>query len=177
MSRIGKKPITIPEKTEVTISEGVVTVKGPLGELSRTFRPVVTVKVENNEVVVEPKNDALETRALWGTTASHISNMVEGVTKGYQKQLEIEGVGYKFNLSGDKLVLNIGFSHQVELSIPKGITCELEKNVLTIKGSDKEAVGEFAAVIRSKKKPEPYKGKGIHYVGEHIRRKEGKRAV
>lgn len=177
MSRIGKKPIELPAKTEITVSEGVITVKGPLGQLTKKFRPVVDIKVEGTEVIVTPKDDKLETKALWGTYASHITNMIKGVNTLYEVKLEIEGVGYKAAIAGDKIVLNIGFSHQVELKIPEGVKCEVEKNVITINGIDKEAVTEFAAVVRSKKKPEPYKGKGIHYVGEQIRRKEGKRAV
>lgn len=177
MSRIGKKPIEIPEKTEVTVSDNVITVKGPLGELSRTYKPVVSIKVEGGEVVLEPKDQSIETNALWGTYASHISNMVSGVNKEYEKKLQIEGVGYKADLKGDTLVLNIGFSHPVELKVPEGVKCVVEKNELTISGIDKEAVGQFAADIRSKKTPEPYKGKGIRYEGEYVRRKEGKKAV
>lgn len=177
MSRIGKKIITLPAKTEIKVSEGIILVKGPLGEISRSFKPVVDINIEGNEVTVVPKNDDLETRALWGTYASHITNMIQGVNTLYEKKLEIEGVGYKAAINGDILVLTIGFSHTVPLTIPKGVNCVVEKNLITINGIDKEVIGEFAAVVRSKKKPEPYKGKGIHYVGEHIRRKEGKRAV
>jgi large subunit ribosomal protein L6 len=177
MSRIGKKPIIVPEKTEVNISGGVITVKGPLGELKRSFRSAVSIKLEDGQVTVTPKKQDLEGRALWGTYASHIQNMVDGVNKQYEKKLIIEGVGFKAMVSGDKLVLNIGFSHQVELEIPKGIDCVVEKSLITIKGIDKETVGQFAAEIRSRKKPEPYKGKGIRYEDEIIRRKEGKKSV
>lgn len=177
MSRIGKKVIEIPEKTEVKVSEGVVTVKGPLGELSRKIVPSIEVIVEGQTVSVKPKEENLETKALWGTVASHLMNMVQGVNEKYEKSLEIEGVGYRAAVSGKNIVLNIGFSHQVELPIPEGIDCEVDKNVIKVSGINKETVGQFAADIRSNKKPEPYKGKGIHYVGEYIRRKEGKRAV
>jgi len=177
MSRIGKKPITIPEKTEVTISEGVITVKGPLGVLSKSYKPVVEIKVENGEVVVIPKKEDIATRALWGTYASHIGNMVSGVNKEYEKRLIIEGVGYKANVAGKVLTLNIGFSHPVPLDIPEGVSCEIEKDNIIIKGINKDDVGQFAAEVRSKKKPEPYKGKGIRYIDEVIRRKEGKKAM
>lgn len=177
MSRIGKKPLTIPEKTEINISEGLITVKGPLGELKREFRPVVDINIADGEITVVPKNDDILTRALWGTYASHIQNMVKGVNEEYVKKLIIEGVGYKAEVKGENLVLNIGFSHQVEVKIPDGIKCVTEKNVITISGIDKDKVGQFAAEIRARKKPEPYKGKGIRYEGEIIRRKEGKKAV
>lgn len=177
MSRIGKKPIAIPANTEVTISEGVVTVKGPLGQLTRKLNKFVEVKVEDGNAIVSPIGKTLDAKAFWGTFASHIQNMVDGVNKEFEKKLTIEGVGFKAAIQGDKLVLSLGFSHPVELKIPDGITCELEKLDLTIKGIDKEAVGQFAAVVRSKKKPEPYKGKGIRYFDEIIRRKEGKKSV
>lgn len=177
MSRIGKKEIQIPEKTEVNITAGLVNVKGPLGELNLAYKPVVDIVKEGEIVRVIPKNEDLETKALWGTYASHIINMVAGVNKAYEKKLTIEGVGYKAAMQGEKLVLNIGFSHPVELEVPTGIKCEVEKQDITISGIDKELVGQFAATVRSKKKPEPYKGKGIRYVGEYIRRKEGKKAI
>lgn len=177
MSRIGKKEIQIPEKTEVNISEGLVNVKGPLGELNLAYKPVVDIVKEGEIVKVVPKNENLETRALWGTYASHIINMISGVNTPYTKKLTVEGVGYKAAMQGDKLVLNVGFSHPVELEVPEGLKCEVEKQDITVSGIDKEKVGQFAATIRSKKKPEPYKGKGIRYEGEYIRRKEGKKAV
>jgi large subunit ribosomal protein L6 len=177
MSRLGKKPIEVPEKTEVNVSEGVVTVKGPLGELSLPFKPVVDIKVADGEVTLTPKNDEIQTKALWGTYSSHILNMINGVNKEYEKTLIIEGVGYKAEMKGDSIVLNIGFSHPVELKLPEGVKCAVEKNTIKVSGIDKESVGEFAAVIRSKKKPEPYKGKGIRYEDEVIIRKEGKKAV
>jgi large subunit ribosomal protein L6 len=177
MSRLGKKPIEVPEKTEVNVSEGVVTVKGPLGELSLPFKPVVDIKVADGEVTLTPKNDEIQTKALWGTYSSHVLNMINGVNKEYEKTLIIEGVGYKAEMKGDSIVLNIGFSHPVELKLPEGVKCAVEKNTIKVSGIDKESVGEFAAVIRSKKKPEPYKGKGIRYEDEVIIRKEGKKAV
>lgn len=177
MSRIGKRPIIIPEKTEVTVEGNLIKVKGPLGELTRKFNKFVTVEVKDGQVVVNPVNDSLEARAFWGTFASHIDNMVKGVNELYKKELVIEGVGYKMNVQGDKVVLNIGFSHPVELKLPEGIKCEVEKEKMTITGIDKEKVGEFAATIRAQKKPEPYKGKGIRYADEIIRRKEGKKSV
>ncbi|MCB9805700.1 50S ribosomal protein L6 [Candidatus Nomurabacteria bacterium] len=177
MSRVGKKPIAIPDKTEVNIAEGLVNVKGPLGELNLAYKPVVDIKIEDNNVILSPRDSKLETLALWGTYASYLGNMVEGVTKGYEKKLIIEGVGYRAEMKGDKLVLSIGFSHPVELPVDPKIKCLVEKDTITISGSDKEAVGQFAANVRARKKPEPYKGKGIRYAGEVIRRKEGKKAV
>lgn len=177
MSRLGKKPIAIPEKTEVSVAEGLVTVKGPLGELNLAYKPVVDIKVEDGKVVLLPKGETIEHRALWGTYSSEILSMVEGVNKAFEKKLIIEGVGFKADMKGDTLVLNIGFSHQVEMKVPEGITCTVEKNNIAISGISKEKVGQFAAEIRAKKKPEPYKGKGIRYEDEVVRRKEGKKAV
>ncbi len=177
MSRIGKKPIMIPAGTEVNVSEGVVTVKGKGGELKRKINPKSIVNVEGTEVIVTPADDAREALAMWGTTASHIANMIAGVNEPYEKKLIVEGVGYKVNLQGKVLVLEVGFSHKVELAVPEGLTVEVEKTEITIKGIDKELVGQFAAEVRAVKKPEPYKGKGIRYFDEVIRRKEGKRAA
>jgi large subunit ribosomal protein L6 len=177
MSRIGKKPIILNNKTEVTITSNNVTVKGPLGELSTNYLPVVEITKTETEITVKPLNEELETMALWGTYASIIKNMVVGVNEGFEKNLIIEGVGYRAEVKGQKVVLSIGFSHQVELDIPNGIQVTVEKGDIKIKGFDKQAVSEFAAVIRSKKKPEPYKGKGIRYADEVIRRKEGKKTV
>jgi large subunit ribosomal protein L6 len=177
MSRIGRKPIEIPEKTEVTVDGNLVKVKGPLGELQRKLNKFVTAKVEDGKVIVEPTNDSLEAKAFWGTFASHIDNMVKGVNEEYKKELIIEGVGFRAGVQGDKIVLNIGFSHPVELKIPEGIKCEVEGEKISVSGIDKEKVGEFTATIRAQKKPEPYKGKGIRYADEQIRRKEGKKAV
>ncbi len=178
MSRIGKKPIEIPAKTEVTLSGNIITVKGPLGELSKVVRTdVLDFTIENNEVIVTTKDSSLETNALWGTFASHIRNMIAGVNQEYVIKLIIEGVGYKADVQGTTLIMNLGFSHQVKLEVPKGLTCKIEKGELTLAGIDKEVIGQFAAVVRSKKKPEPYKGKGIRYSDEVVRRKEGKKSV
>lgn len=178
MSRIGKRIIEIPAKTEVSLSGNVITVKGPLGELSRAIRTdAIEVKIEGNEINLIPQNDSIETNALWGTYGSHIKNMIAGVNQEYVTKLIIEGVGYKADLQGTTLVMNLGFSHQVKLELPKGIAVKIEKGEVTISGIDKEVVGQFAAVVRSKKKPEPYKGKGIRYSDEVIRRKEGKKSV
>jgi len=178
MSRIGKKTIEIPAKTEVTLLGNVITVKGPLGELSRIVRTdAVDVLIEGNQINLNPKNDSLETKALWGTFGSHIKNMIQGVNQEYVVKLIIEGVGYKADLQGNTLVMNLGFSHQVKLEVPAGISCKVEKGEITLSSINKETVTQFAAVIRSKKKPEPYKGKGIRYSDEVIRRKEGKKSV
>jgi large subunit ribosomal protein L6 len=178
MSRIGKKPIEIPAKTEVSLSGNIITVKGPLGELTRVVRTdAIDVVIEGSTIMLTPKNDNLETKALWGTFGSHIKNMIHGVNQEYVIKLLIEGVGFKSELQGTTLVMNLGFSHQVKMELPKGITCKVEKGEITISGIDKEVVGQFAAVVRSKKKPEPYKGKGIRYSDEVVRRKEGKKSV
>jgi large subunit ribosomal protein L6 len=178
MSRIGKKPIEIPAKTEVSLSGNILTVKGPLGELTRVVRTdAIDVVIEGSTIMLTPKNDNLETKALWGTFGSHIKNMIQGVNQEYVIKLLIEGVGFKSELQGTTLVMNLGFSHQVKLDLPKGITCKVEKGEITLSSIDKEVVGQFAAVVRSKKKPEPYKGKGIRYSDEVVRRKEGKKSV
>ncbi len=177
MSRIGKQPVTIPEKTEVSVADNTVSVKGPLGTLSKPFHKAVKVAIEGNEVVVTPSNTSKQSRALWGTYASHIKNMVQGVNQAFEKKLVVEGIGYRVNLSGKNLELIVGYSHPVILEVPEGITVTVEKNNMTIAGSDKESVGQFAAEIRAKKKPEPYKGKGIRYEDEVVRRKQGKKTV
>ena len=177
MSRIAKKPLAIPTGVTVAISDSTVTVKGKGGELKRTFRPLIGIKTDANTVVLEPKSESRLAKALWGTYASHIRNMMEGVAKPFVKQMYIEGVGYRATVQGTKLVLNIGFSHPVELAIPAGITVTSEKGLITVTGIDKEAVGQFAANVRAKKVPEPYKGKGIRYSDEVVRRKQGKKVV
>lgn len=177
MSRIGKNNITIPDKTTVTSADGVLTVKGPLGEMSKPIHSSVTVSVQDNEVSVTPVNTSKLSRSLWGTYASHIINMVKGVNAKYQKQLELHGVGYKVELQGTSLKLSVGFSHPVILPVPKDLEVAVEKNLITVRGIDKEHVGQFSADIRAVKKPEPYKGKGIRYVGEYVRQKQGKKAV
>jgi len=177
MSRIGKNPIIIPEKVEAKMEDGIMTIKGPLGELSRAFKDVVSIKVGEKEIVLSIKKKSVDVIALWGTYASHIGNMVEGVTKGFAKKLILEGVGYKMQLEGQNVILNLGFSHPVKVETPEGIKVEIEKNTMSISGIDKEKVGQFSAEIRSFKKPEPYKGKGIRYENEVVRRKAGKKAA
>lgn len=177
MSRLGKQPITLPAGVEVSFESGVLTVKKGALELKREVKPAVNVAIEGNIVTFSPADESDEARALWGTYAAHARNMVEGVSEGFKKILEIEGVGYRAELKGNKLVLLMGFSHPVELEVPAGITALVEKNVITISGNDKEEVGQFAANVRKVRKPEPYKGKGIRYRGEYIIRKQGKKAV
>jgi large subunit ribosomal protein L6 len=177
MSRIGKRPIEIPEKTEVSFTDGVLKVKGPLGELQKEMKSNIAIKIENNEVHLSPTQEDDFSLALWGTYASHVANMIQGVNTLYQKQLILDGVGYKAEVAGDKVKMQLGFSHPVELDIPKGINLVIEKNVITVSGIDKEVVGYFAALIRSQKKPEPFKGKGFRYSDEVIRRKQGKKSV
>lgn len=175
MSRIGKNPIIIPAKTEVSVKDNLITVKGPLGTLTRVFAKGVSVVVEGNEVVVSKTEDTIFTRALWGTIASHVRNMVSGVNTPFVKKLIVEGVGFKSAVAGKTLTLNLGFSHPVLLEIPADLTVTAEKNVISISGIDKESVGSFAALVRAHKKPEPYKGKGIRYEDEVVKRKEGKK--
>lgn len=177
MSRIGRQPVVIPQGVTVAADRGEVYVKGPLGELRRAFRGPLEINVADGMVVVQPLGNARETKALWGTVVSHIRNMVAGVQKPYQKKLIVEGIGYRSEVKGTNLILTVGFSHQVMVEIPKGVTVSAEKNVITVLGVSKEQVGEFAAFVRAVKKPEPYKGKGIRYEGEVIRRKQGKKAV
>ena len=177
MSRIGKQPIEIPEKTEVAVVDNMLRVTGPLGELTRALRPEVHVEIKAGAVHVNPTRNSKLSRALWGTYTSLIKSMVKGVNEVFQKKLVVEGVGYRAAQSGTAIELNVGFSHPVVLPIPEGISVTVEKNEITVTGSDKERVGQFAAEIRAIKKPEPYKGKGIRYHDEVVRRKQGKRAV
>lgn len=177
MSRIGKQPIVIPAGVEVSITDNVISVKGKGGELKKNLHDDVSIVVEGDAVVVTPKNESRAAQALWGTFSSHMKNMISGVTTPFEKKLLVEGVGFKVDLSGSKLVLNVGFSHPVEMIVPEGLDVSVEKNEVTIKGANKEVVGQFAADVRATKKPEPYKGKGIRYHDEVIRRKEGKRAT
>lgn len=177
MSRIGKQPITIPAGVEATLSNGVLTLKGPKGTLSRAFSSDVAITIADGVITLAPARESDLARALWGTYGAHIGNMLEGVTKGFEKKLEIEGVGYRGEVKGNKLALSVGFSHPVEISIPEGVTVVVEKGLFTITGIDKEVVGQFAATVRDTKRPEPYKGKGIRYQGEYIIRKQGKKAV
>lgn len=178
MSRLGKQPIAIPSGVEIKKEGTLLTVKGPKGTLSREFpKPDVSVDITEEGVSIEPKNNSVFARSLWGTYASHVRNLIIGVTEGYQKNLELEGVGYRWALAGDKIEMQLGFSHPVIMEIPEGIQVTIEKNKLSVVGIDKELVNSFAAKIRLKKKPEPYKGKGIRYQGEEVRRKQGKKSV
>lgn len=180
MSRIGKNILEIPEKVEITqvkAPEGMtVTVKGPLGSVTRFFKNEIKIVVDGNKVSFERESESVHP-ALWGTTSAHIANMIEGVTKGFEKKLQIEGIGYRAELAGTNIVFALGFSHPVKLEIPKELKVTVEKNIITIKGSDKDLLGQFAALIVSHKKPEPYKGKGILYQGQYVRRKQGKRSA
>ncbi len=177
MSRIGNKPIAIPAGVEVKIDGCEVTVKGPKAELKNTFNSDISIKVENNEVIVTRPSDAKEHRSLHGLTRTLVANMIEGVTNGFKKELEVNGVGYRVAKQGKDLVMNLGYSHQVVMPEIPGITIEVPNpNLIIVSGPDKQKVGQFAAEIRIKRPPEPYKGKGIRYVGEYVRRKEGKAA-
>lgn len=177
MSRLGKTPIEIPKGVEISIADGVVTVKGPKGTLSQPMRSIISVVLENDTIALVPTKETIEARALWGTYAALVHNMISGVTEGFSKVLEIEGVGYRADAQGQKLNISVGFSHPVLMEVPNGLTCTVEKNIITVTGIDKHAVGQFAANIRKVKKPEPYKGKGIRYQGEYVIRKQGKKAV
>ena len=175
MSRVGKKPIEIPAGVTVTLDNNIVTVKGPKGELSRTFHADIEIKVEDNVINISRPSDAKEHRALHGTTRAVLANMVEGVSKGFERTLELVGVGYRAAKQGNKLVLSVGYSHPVEIEPETGIEIEVPANTkVIVKGTDKERVGALAANIRDVRPPEPYKGKGIRYEGEFVRRKEGK---
>lgn len=179
MSRIGKKPISIPNGTQISIKDGTIEVSGPKGKLVENLVPMVNVEIkdssEGKEVLVSvEKVDNKEQRSRWGLQRSLINNMVIGVNDGFSKQLEVNGVGYKVVLQGKKIVLNVGYSHSVDYNLPEGIEVQIEKNLITISGFDKQLVGQVAAEIRAIKKPEPYKGKGIKYIDEQIRRKAGK---
>ena len=177
MSRIGKKPITVPAGVEVKINGSEVTVKGPKGELKNTFNADMAIAMEGNEIIVTRPSDDKEHRSLHGLTRTLIANMIEGVANGYSKTLEVNGVGYRVQKQGKNLVMNLGFSHQVIVEEVPGITIEVPgPNQIVISGADKQQVGQFAAEVREKRPPEPYKGKGIKYADEHIRRKEGKAA-
>jgi large subunit ribosomal protein L6 len=178
MSRIGKKLIIIPQGVEAKIQNNLLEVKGPKGTLSLTIHPESGVEIENGEIHVSKAGKTKKSPALWGLTRSLIANMVQGVTEGYKKQLELQGVGFRMSVSGKKINLALGFSHPVIVEIPEGLEAKIEENnILAIFGVDKQAVGQFAAEIRGLKKAEPYKGKGFRYVGEHVRRKAGKKAA
>ena len=175
MSRIGRKPVAIPAGVTVDVDGSTVTVKGPKGTLTQTFKSVLDIKVDGTVVTVTRPNDEKENRALHGLTRTLIFNMVEGVSKGYSKELEVNGVGYRVAKQGKDLVMNLGYSHQVIIPEPNGITFEVPNpNKIIVMGADKQQVGQISAEIRGKRPPEPYKGKGIKYADEQIRRKEGK---
>ena len=178
MSRIGNRVLTIPEKVEVNVADNIVTVKGPKGELSLNINPVIKVVINGNELQIQKNVDSKEANILSGTTNANINNMIAGVNEGFTKNLEAVGVGYRFNVSGNKITVSAGYSHPVEIIAPEGITVSAPSNTeLTISGIDKQKVSEFAANVRKIRPPEPYKGKGIRYKDEHIRRKEGKKAA
>jgi len=177
MSRIGKKPILIPEGVEVKIGDNKIVIKGPKGELSREVRPEIKVEVSNNQILVAPQIEAKQTKPLWGTTRAFLANMIKGVTEGFEKKLEIEGLGFKAQIAGNDLELFVGFTHSVKIMAPEGIKFSVEKNIITVSGADLEKVSQIAANIRKAKPPDSYKGKGIKYVGEVIRRKAGKKAA
>lgn len=177
MSRIGKKPITILAGVQIEISQSLVKVKGAKGELARDFGAQVLITREEDLLKVSPVNQSKSARAMWGTARMHLANMIQGVAAGFSKQLQIEGIGYRAAMEGSNLVLNMGFSHPVAIAIPKDADSKVEKNIITISGCDKELVGKVAAQIRRVRPPEPYKGKGIRYVGEQVRHKAGKKAA
>lgn len=178
MSRIGKQELIIPAGTTVTFTDGLFTVKGPKGTLTRTFRDEVKISVEGSNVKLIPANESdIFSYALWGTYSSHIKNMIAGVNTPFVKKLILEGVGYKSEVKGTTLALALGFSHPVNIPIPAGLTVTAEKNNITVTGVDKELVGQFTAMVRALKKPEPYKGKGFRYDDEVIRRKQGKKTA
>ena len=176
MSRIGRQPIPVPEKVQVQITDSRVTVKGPKGELFREFHPDMQIELQDGHLVVNRPTDQRQHRALHGLTRALLNNMVIGVTEGFRKQLEIQGVGYRAEKAGDNLIMHLGYSHPIEVEPPPGIVFSFEPRakVITVEGIDKELVGQVAADIRKLRPPEPYKGKGVRYLGEHIRRKAGK---
>lgn len=177
MSRIGSEKIIIPTGVDVSFDGRTLNVKGPKGELNRIVRDEISVNIEGGEIIVTPVTKTKIAQSLWGTYASHAKNMVLGVTEGYTKVLEVHGVGYRVEMNGNKLVLKVGFSHPVEKDVPQGLEVSVKDNIITIHGFDKEAVGEFAAKVRAVRKPEPYKGKGVRYQGEEVRRKQGKKST
>ncbi len=175
MSRIGKKPIVIPDKTTVTYSGGMITVKGKNGTLTQTIHPKVDLKIENNQIDVTPKDNSRKTIALQGMVRSLLNNMVQGVSQGFERALEINGIGYRAEAKGKSIVFNLGYSHPIDFPLPQGIEAQVEKNnVVKLTGFDKQLLGQTAAQIRQLRPPEPYKGKGIKYAEEYIQRKAGK---
>ena len=176
MSRIGSQKIAIPDGVQVAFQEGVLTVKGPKGELSRPVRNEIRFHIEDGEITAEKVAETRLAGQLWGTYASHAKNMIIGVTEGYKKELEVRGIGYRTEMKGNTLVLHVGFSHPIEFAVPEGLQVGVQDVTITVEGADKEEVGQFAAKVRRVKKPDPYKDKGVRYVGEVVRRKQGKKA-
>ncbi len=177
MSRIGKRAITIPSGTDVAVVDHDIVVKGKGGTLKRVTHPAVAITIQNGEVSVAPNGNTRLAKALWGTYAAHMRNMIAGVNTPFVKKLQIEGIGYRAEITGKNIKMNLGFSHPVMVTIPEGLTVVVEKNIISVSGADKEQVGGFAASVRALKKPEPYKGKGIRYEGEVVRQKAGKKAA
>jgi len=174
MSRIGKLPITIPAGVEVMMEGDTIRVKGPKGELTQVINPKMTITIADGSVLVAQNTSDVEAAQFHGLTRTLIDNMAKGVSEGFKKELEINGIGYRAAVSGSKLTLNLGYSHPIEYAVPEGITVAVEKNIVIVSGADKQKVGQVSAEIRAFRKPEPYKGKGVKYVTEHIRRKAGK---
>ena len=178
MSRIGKQPIELPKGVEIKINGSKIVVKGPKGELTREIPEEILVILEEGRLVISPKGKQKNIFAMWGLTRALLANYVRGVSEGFQKKLELIGVGYKASIENDKILkVEVGYSHPINIQIPEGLLVSVEKNIITISGIDKQKVGEFAAKIRANRPPEPYKGKGIRYEGEKVRRKEGKKAT
>lgn len=177
MSRIGKRPILIPENVEVKIEGEIVRIRGPKGELQRTIRPEIKVELKENKIFVSPQIKTKKTKAFWGLFRALLANMVKGVTEGFEKKLQLEGLGFRVTKDEEGLVLQVGFTHPVKIKTPEGIELSVEKKIITVSGIDIEKVSQTAAKIRKVKPPEPYKGKGIRYVGEQVRRKAGKKVV
>ncbi len=176
MSRLGKLPVAIPEKVEVNLQPNKLVVKGPKGELTSSITGDVKISIDDGQVWVKPANDTKRARSMWGTVRSNVNNLVQGVTEGYSKTLEVNGVGYRVALAGNVLTLSLGYSHEIKYVMPEGITCKVNKPTeFEISGISKQQVGQVASEIRALRKPEPYKGKGVKYAGEYIRRKEGKK--
>lgn len=177
MSKVGKKPIILPEGVSTSLENNKLLVKGPKGSLETEFGGKISVKLEDKQILVEKAENGKQSAALWGLTRALIANMVLGVTQGFGRELELQGSGYRMNLKGKQIEFALGFSHPVVIDIPAGIEVAIERNILTIKGIDKRLVGQFTANIRALKEVEPYKGKGFRYVGEQVRKKEGKKTV
>ena len=177
MSRIGKKPIEIPDNVEVEIKGQKIRIKGPKGEISKEILPEIKLVQKDKKILVSPKNKTKRAKAFWGLSRALLANFIKGVSLGYEKKLEIKGVGYQANVEGNDLILHLGFSHPVKIKAPKGIKFSAERSTISVSGIDKELVGQIAAKIRKVRPPEPYKGKGVRYLGEEVRKKVGKKAT